>query len=81
MRQLGPHLQDHRYTCGFHLGGDIDIGFTPEEAPKIKLLEGAGCPACNNTGYKGRVGLYEVMVTSYEPGETGTYTLTIEQSN
>ena len=24
-------------------------------------MKGAGCDRCNNTGYKGRVGLYEVM--------------------
>src|SRR6266566_529663 len=39
----------------------IDIGYSPEEAPKVKLYKGKGCPVCNNTGYKGRVGLYEVM--------------------
>jgi type IV pilus assembly protein PilB len=39
----------------------VDIGYGPEEAPKLKLFKGRGCPTCNNTGYKGRVGLYEVM--------------------
>src|SRR5213594_795001 len=39
----------------------IDIGYAPDEAPKVKLYKGKGCPTCNNTGYKGRVGLYEVM--------------------
>ncbi len=39
----------------------IDIGFAPEEAGKVKLYKGKGCGTCNNTGYKGRVGLYEVM--------------------
>jgi len=39
----------------------IDIGYSPEEAPKVKLYKGKGCTVCNNTGYKGRVGLYEVM--------------------
>jgi type IV pilus assembly protein PilB len=38
-----------------------DIGFHPDEAPKIKVYKGRGCNVCNNTGYKGRVGLYEVM--------------------
>ena len=38
-----------------------EIGFNPEEAHRIKLYKGQGCPICNNTGYKGRVGLYEVM--------------------
>jgi type IV pilus assembly protein PilB len=39
----------------------IDVGFSPEEAQEVKIFRGAGCPTCNYTGYKGRVGLYEVM--------------------
>jgi type IV pilus assembly protein PilB len=39
----------------------VDAGFTPEEAQKVIPKKGAGCDRCNNTGYKGRVGLYEVM--------------------
>jgi type IV pilus assembly protein PilB len=39
----------------------IDIGFAPEEASTVRVYKGRGCPTCNNTGYKGRVGLYEVM--------------------
>jgi type IV pilus assembly protein PilB len=42
----------------------IDIGFSEEESSRVKLFKGAGCPTCNNTGYKGRVGLYEVMEIS-----------------
>jgi type IV pilus assembly protein PilB len=38
-----------------------DIGYSSEEATKVKLFKGRGCGVCNNTGYKGRVGLYEVM--------------------
>jgi type IV pilus assembly protein PilB len=39
----------------------IDAGFTPEEAPTIISYKGTGCEICNQTGYKGRVALYEVM--------------------
>jgi type IV pilus assembly protein PilB len=39
----------------------IDAGYTPEEATKTVVQHGKGCATCNNTGYKGRVGLYEVM--------------------
>jgi len=38
-----------------------EVGFTPEEAGAVTPVRGQGCDACNNTGYKGRVGLYEVM--------------------
>jgi type IV pilus assembly protein PilB len=39
----------------------VDIGVSPEEVGAIKLFKGRGCGTCNGTGYKGRVGLYEVM--------------------
>jgi type IV pilus assembly protein PilB len=39
----------------------IEEGFTPEEAKSVKIQKGKGCTVCNNTGYKGRTGLYEVM--------------------
>jgi type IV pilus assembly protein PilB len=39
----------------------IDAGYTPEESEKVVIQHGRGCATCNNTGYKGRVGLYEVM--------------------
>jgi type IV pilus assembly protein PilB len=39
----------------------LDAGFTTEEAKTFKPKKGKGCGTCNNTGYKGRAGLYEVM--------------------
>jgi len=39
----------------------IDAGYTTEEAEKTQVQHGRGCATCNNSGYKGRVGLYEVM--------------------
>jgi type IV pilus assembly protein PilB len=42
----------------------VDVGFSTEEAPQVKLHKGRGCATCNNTGYRGRVGLYEVMEIS-----------------
>ncbi|ANA40494.1 MULTISPECIES: type IV-A pilus assembly ATPase PilB [Geobacter] len=39
----------------------IDAGVPPEEAPEYVCYHGAGCAKCNNTGYKGRVGFYQVM--------------------
>jgi type IV pilus assembly protein PilB len=41
-----------------------DVGFSEEESAQIKLKKGRGCASCNNTGYRGRVGLYEVMEIS-----------------
>jgi type IV pilus assembly protein PilB len=39
----------------------VRAGYTPEEARQTKVMKGRGCPTCNNSGYKGRVALYEVM--------------------
>jgi len=39
----------------------LDAGFTSAEAGSVKVFVGKGCSVCNKTGYKGRVGLYEVM--------------------
>jgi type IV pilus assembly protein PilB len=39
----------------------IEEGYSPEEAKSVKIRKGRGCAVCNNTGYKGRTGLYEVM--------------------
>ncbi len=41
--------------------GLIDAGFSPEDAAAVVPMKGEGCDKCNRTGYKGRVGLYEVM--------------------
>jgi len=37
------------------------VGFSREDAQTVKPKKGTGCDKCNKTGYKGRVGLYEVM--------------------
>ncbi|MBP1635585.1 MAG: epsE 3 [Acidobacteria bacterium] len=42
------------------------IGFSPSDAKAVTPKKGAGCARCNMTGYKGRVGLYEVMPVTDE---------------
>ncbi len=44
----------------------VKIGFGAEEARSVKIFKGRGCPTCNNTGFKGRVALYEVMLIKDE---------------
>ena len=39
----------------------IDLGIPPDEVKSFQVYKGKGCSICNNTGYKGRLGLYEVM--------------------
>lgn len=39
-----------------------ELGVSEDEAKKHKFYRGRGCDNCNNTGYKGRIGLFELMV-------------------
>jgi type IV pilus assembly protein PilB len=39
----------------------VDVGFASEEAKTLTCYQGKGCMECNDTGYRGRVALYEVM--------------------
>ncbi len=41
-----------------------DLGFTPEIASRVKAIKGKGCAKCKDTGYKGRQGIYEILVVS-----------------
>ena len=38
-----------------------DFGFTPEQASRANVVKGKGCSKCKDTGYKGRMGIYEVL--------------------
>lgn len=40
----------------------MDLGIDAAEAADKKFYRGAGCDKCNNTGYKGRIGLFEFMI-------------------
>jgi type IV pilus assembly protein PilB len=42
----------------------IELGFAPEEADSIQIMQGRGCELCNKTGYKGRTALFEVLEVS-----------------
>jgi type IV pilus assembly protein PilB len=46
--------------------GLVEIGFNEEEARTLTMYRGRGCETCLNTGYKGRVGLYETMEVTDE---------------
>jgi type IV pilus assembly protein PilB len=46
---------------------DLELyGFSKDEIPDLKLYGPRGCATCNGTGYKGRVGLYELMEVTDE---------------
>jgi type IV pilus assembly protein PilB len=39
----------------------LELGVEPATAKQMKLYKGSGCSSCSNTGYSGRVGIYEIM--------------------
>jgi type IV pilus assembly protein PilB len=39
----------------------MDAGFTETEAEEVTLYRGPGCEACGNTGFYGRVAIFEIM--------------------
>jgi len=41
-----------------------DLGFSPEQASRVKAIKGKGCPKCKDSGYKGRQGIYEILVVT-----------------
>ena len=51
--------------CAAPTPGDVrvlhDLGMTDQQIQGGQMRKGAGCKTCNNTGYKGRIALYEVM--------------------
>ncbi len=42
----------------------LEIGFSKDDINTFKCFKGKGCPACGESGYKGRIALYEVMPVS-----------------
>ncbi len=40
----------------------MELNLTPEDVGDRTLYYGRGCDYCNNTGYRGRMGIYEIMV-------------------
>jgi type IV pilus assembly protein PilB len=48
-------------TKDIHPESLVEAGFDPRELAGLRVHRGRGCAACSGSGYKGRVGLYEVM--------------------
>jgi type IV pilus assembly protein PilB len=46
--------------------GLLDVGFTEDELPNLALYRGAGCEECSDTGYQGRLALYELLPMTEE---------------
>jgi type IV pilus assembly protein PilB len=61
---VDPHLAEHikQVAKEIHPGEELD----PALIENLKFYKGKGCEKCDNTGYTGRVGLYEVMKMNNE---------------
>jgi len=44
----------------------LDLGLHPDEVDEVTVHRGAGCRACNSSGYRGRIAVYEIMMMSDE---------------
>ncbi len=58
LRKVCPHCKESRTLPKEKL---IELGFDPARADRLQLVAAKGCKDCNNTGYKGRCAVYEVM--------------------
>ena len=63
IRRICTHCKEEEKTPPQTM---LDVGYTAEEAKTVKVFKGKGCERCNQSGYKGRVGLYEVMEVNDE---------------
>jgi len=61
MRKICPHCREPVEIEEIILE---KIGLTKKELSGKKVYQGKGCSRCNNTGYSGRIGVYEVMQVS-----------------
>jgi type IV pilus assembly protein PilB len=63
VRRICTHCSEPHPTPAQAL---VQAGFSNDDARSVVPQHGRGCDKCNNTGYKGRVGLYEVMEITEE---------------
>jgi len=61
VRLICPNCKEPTTPDDFELAR---LNISAEEASKIKFFRGKGCDNCSYTGYKGRIGVYELMVMS-----------------
>lgn len=60
VRRICPNCKDEDPNIDPEVRKDLHI------PPHIKFYRGKGCNRCENTGYKGRTGIYEFLVPSEE---------------
>jgi type IV pilus assembly protein PilB len=61
VRKVCPKCKTRMEPAAHILQG---LGLRPEIAKKANFMKGKGCSHCNKTGYRGRLGIYELMIMS-----------------
>jgi type IV pilus assembly protein PilB len=46
-----------------------EVGLTKEEAEKANFMKGRGCNSCQKTGFRGRIGIYELLLVDAKTRE------------
>lgn len=57
-RKICLNCREEKKVAGEEL---IACGVAPSSVERMKVFHGKGCDACNKTGYKGRIAIYEVL--------------------
>jgi type IV pilus assembly protein PilB len=57
----------------------LQLGYTLDEAKAKKFFYGKGCERCNNTGYKGRMGIFELLIMNDELREMITTEVSLDE--
>ncbi len=68
-RRLCPKCKEPVDMASLDKGELLRLGFKEEELATLQIYGPKGCPACNGGGYKGRVGLFELMEITEEVGK------------
>ena len=64
VRRICPHCKE-KYELQTEVAKKVGlIGLAKEKRKSYELFRGKGCPKCLNLGYKGRVGITEVLILS-----------------
>jgi general secretion pathway protein E/type IV pilus assembly protein PilB len=61
VRTICPHCKTEHKVQRDYLR---KIGFPEDEIETAKFYKGAGCEACRQFGYQGRLGIYEILIVN-----------------
>lgn len=59
----------------------IEVGIDPRKVQGHQFFKGAGCETCRQTGYKGRLGIFEIIVSTPELRELLARRATLSEMN